>query len=146
MLFRSTPSRKPAFISGYTDAPSMTTSTIPSDPCLLSGSTPIKGASFSGEATSLPTRKRVFQEEDASSRTALVNRGLPLDLPSCGTQFHWLQGRPARTDLPSASASWQANSHASVRMASMSLTACRDRKSTRLNSSHTDSSRMPSSA
>lgn len=81
------------------------------------------------EATSLPTRKRVFQEEDASSRTALVNRGLPFNLPSCGTQFHWLQGRPAKTDLPSASASWQANSHASVRMASKSLTACRKRES-----------------
>ena len=65
-----------------------------------------KGASSSREVTSLPTRKRVFQEESASSRTALVNRRLPLDLPGSGTQFHWLQGRPAKTDLPSASASW----------------------------------------
>lgn len=68
------------------------------------------------------------REEDASSRTALVNRGLPLNLFSWGTQFHWFQGRPANTDLPSASASWQAKSHASVRMASMSLTACRKRE------------------
>lgn len=114
--------------SGFTDAPSTTTSTIPNDHCLLSGSTPIKGASSSGEATSLPTRRQVFQEEDASSRTALVNRGLPLNLFSWGTQFHRFQGRPANTDLPSASASWQAKSHASVRMASMSLTACRKRE------------------
>ncbi|UVV52393.1 hypothetical protein NXY15_22160 [Bacteroides thetaiotaomicron] len=51
-----------------------------------------------------------------------------MNLPSCGTQFHWFQGRPANTDLPSASASWQAKSHASVRMASISLTACRKRE------------------
>lgn len=120
--------KEASFSSGFTDAPSTTTSTIPSDLCLLSGSIPIKGASSSEEATSLPTRKRVSREEDASSRTALVNRGLSLNLPSCGTQFHWFQGRPANTDLPSASASWQAKSHASVRMASISLTACRKRE------------------
>lgn len=73
-------------------------------------------------------KEGVSREEDASSRTALVNRGLSLNLPSCGTQFHWFQGRPANTDLPSASASWQAKSHASVRMASISLTACRKRE------------------
>ena len=53
---------------GYTDAPSMTTSTIPSDPCLLSGSTPIKGGIlFRGsdliayKEAGLPRRGRKFK-------------------------------------------------------------------------------------
>ena len=104
--------------------PSMTTSDMRNVRFLLSGSIPIKEASYSREATCLPIKRQVSPRKGANSKTAHLGRRLSLNSSRMWGQFHWFQGKPASNDFPSASLSSQASSHASVRMASMSFTAC----------------------
>ena len=104
--------------------PSMTTSDMRNVRFLLSGSIPIKEASYSREATCLPIKRQVSPRKGANSKTAHLGRRLSLNSSRIWGQFHWFQGKPASNDFPSASLSSQASSHASVRMASMSFTAC----------------------
>lgn len=107
-----------------TGVPSMTTSDMRNVRFLLSGSIPIKEASYSREATCLPIKRQVSPRKGANSKTAHLGRRLSLNSSRMWGQFHWFQGKPASNDFPSASLSSQASSHASVRMASMSFTAC----------------------
>lgn len=109
---------------GIHRCPSMTTSDMRNVRFLLSGSIPIKEASYSREATCLPIKRQVSPRKGANSKTAHLGRRLSLNSSRIWGQFHWFQGKPASNDFPSASLSSQASSHASVRMVSMSFTAC----------------------
>ena len=116
--------KEPVSSSASIGVPSMTTSDMRNVRFLLSGSIPIKEASYSREATCLPIKRQVSPRKGANSKTAHLGRRLSLNSSRIWGQFHWFQGKPASNDFPSASLSSQASSHASVRMVSMSFTAC----------------------